>query len=68
MPLELIIFAQAITILIAPIIAIALLLVAKDAELMGSLKNSRWQTGLAVLGIGVLLFQAITHFRMQFLS
>jgi len=68
LPLELIIFAQAITILIAPVIAIALLLVAKDSELMGTLKNSRWQTGLAVLGIGVLLFLAITHFRMQFLS
>ncbi|MEM9676034.1 MAG: Nramp family divalent metal transporter, partial [Bacteroidota bacterium] len=68
LPLELIIFAQAITILIAPIIAIALLLVAKDAELMGSLKNSRWQTLVAFLCIGVLFFLAITHFRMQFIS
>lgn len=68
LPLELIIFAQAITILIAPIIAIALLLVAKDRTMMGSLKNRSWQTGVAILGIGVLLFLAITHFRMQFLS
>lgn len=66
LPLELIIFAQAITVLVAPLIAGALLLLASDRAVMGSLRNNRWQTGFGLLGIGVLLFLAFTHLRSQF--
>ncbi len=67
LPLELIVFAQAITIIIAPLVGIALLVIANDKEIMGAAKNNRWKNIGAIIGLLILLFLAITHINLQFL-
>ena len=56
LPLELIVFAQAITVLIAPIIGIALLLIANDNKIMGVMKNGTSKNITNGLGLLLLLF------------
>lgn len=63
LPLELIIFAQAITIIIAPLIGIALFSVANDRKIMGTHKNNIWQNIFGMLGILLLIFLAAVHLR-----
>lgn len=63
LPLELIVFAQAITIVIAPLVGMALLVVANDGSVMGSYKNSRWKNIGGLLGILLLLLLSIIHLR-----
>lgn len=60
-PLQLIIFAQAFTILVAPLVAIVLLLVANDKTRMQELANTNLQNTLAGLGLLLLLFLAGNH-------
>lgn len=64
LPLELIIFAQAITIIIAPLIGIALFLIANDHRTMGHQKNNIWQNIAGILGLLLLTFLAVTHLRL----
>lgn len=68
LPLELIVFAQAITILIAPLVGIALFLIANDKDIMGEARNTVWKNIAAGLGLLVLIFLAITHLRLQFFN
>jgi Mn2+/Fe2+ NRAMP family transporter len=68
LPLELIIFAQAITIVIAPLVGIALFLIANDKAIMGNLRNTLWKNVGAVAGLILLIFLAITHLRLQFFN
>ena len=68
LPLELIVFAQAITILIAPLVGIALFLVANDKAIMGSARNNLWKNIGGGLGLLLLIFLAITHIRLQFFN
>lgn len=63
LPLELIVFAQAITIVIAPLIGIALLVIANDKSVMGEWRNSRWKNIVGVLGLLLLIFLAFNHLR-----
>ncbi|WP_025764512.1 Nramp family divalent metal transporter [Dyadobacter tibetensis] len=66
LPLQLIVFAQSITIFIVPVIGISMYLIANDAKLMGHLKNTTRAKILAGLGlaliIGLALVNAITLF------
>ncbi|WP_231889949.1 Nramp family divalent metal transporter [Bacillus sp. SJS] len=57
-PLEMIIFAQAITIVVVPFIGFALLMVANDAAIMGKFKNKAIHNVLAVIGLIILLLLA----------
>ncbi|WP_247236560.1 Nramp family divalent metal transporter [Telluribacter sp. SYSU D00476] len=66
LPLELIVFAQSITILIVPFIGVAILAVANDRVRMGLLKNSPLQNVLGVLGLLILLGLAIANARTLF--
>lgn len=50
-PIELIIVAQALTVLVAPFLGIILFLLTQRRDVMGDLKNNRWQTGFALLGL-----------------
>jgi manganese transport protein len=68
LPLELIIFAQAITIVIAPLVGIALFLIANDTSIMGTSRNNLWKNIGAVAGLLLLIFLAITHIRLQFFN
>jgi manganese transport protein len=58
-PIQLIITAQALTILVVPFVGLVMLLLANDKLRMGSLANSRWQNVLGVLGWLALLAIAI---------
>ena len=67
-PVNLIVFAQAITIFIVPFIAICILVVANDKKIMGTLKNKMTSNILGVLGLLVLLYLAFNNFNNIFLS
>lgn len=66
LPLELIIFAQGITITISPIVGLALYLIANDKSIMGKFKNSRKQNIASALGLMLLAFLAINYIRLLF--
>ncbi|QBQ40974.1 Nramp family divalent metal transporter [Sphingobacterium psychroaquaticum] len=58
LPLELIVFAQSITIFLVPFIGIIMLLIANDKEIMGDFKNKTLTNIWAVLGLMVLVVLA----------
>ncbi|MDN4071696.1 Nramp family divalent metal transporter [Fictibacillus terranigra] len=60
-PIALIIFAQAITIVIVPFIAIAILSVANDEKTMGPLKNTLLKNVIGFAGLIVLILLAINN-------
>jgi len=62
-PLNLIIFAQAITIIVVPFIAVALLVVANDKNVMGDLKNKLLSKALGLVGLLVLIFLAFNNVK-----
>ncbi|GKW50548.1 Nramp family divalent metal transporter [Halomonas sp. NCCP-2165] len=50
-PIELIIIAQALTVLVAPFLGIILFLLTRRRDVMGDLKNGPWQTLFALVGL-----------------
>ncbi|WFF41718.1 divalent metal cation transporter [Salinicola endophyticus] len=54
-PIELIIVAQALTVLVAPFLGIILFLLTRREDVMGDLKNGPWQTLFALLGLVAIL-------------
>jgi len=58
LPLQLIVFAQALTIIIAPAAAIFILLIANDKAVMGEAISTRSQNIIPLIGLGILLFLA----------
>ena len=67
-PLNLIIFAQAITIIVVPFIAIAILVVANDKKIMGELKNKYLSNILGIIGLLVLIYLAFNNVKNIFFS
>ncbi|WP_427138271.1 Nramp family divalent metal transporter [Psychrobacillus psychrodurans] len=67
-PLNLIVFAQAITIFVVPFIAIAILVVANDKNIMGELKNKLLSNVLGVIGLIVLIYLAFNNIKNIFFS
>ena len=67
LPLELIVFAQAITVIIAPLVGVALLVLANDASRMGSLRNTKWKNIGGVAGLLLLLFLSACQIYLQFI-
>ncbi len=65
LPLELIVFAQAITIIIAPLVGIALLVLANDVSRMGLLRNTTWKNVGGVVGLLLLLFLSASQVYLQ---
>lgn len=59
-PVQLIIFAQALTVLVAPFLGFLLLTLSNNRRLMGDLKNSWWQNALGVLGFLAILALSAT--------
>ena len=59
LPLQLIIFAQGITIMIVPLSAIIILLFANSKNMPTALKNKKYLNSVGVLGIAVLLLMSI---------
>ena len=62
LPLELIVFAQSITIFLVPFIGIILFLIANDKEIMGNLRNKPLTKLWAILGLVLLVTLAISNF------
>ncbi|MGO2861538.1 MAG: Nramp family divalent metal transporter [Brevibacterium sp.] len=50
-PVELIVLAQALTVLVAPVLAFLIVIMANDRNLMGSLRNTWWQNTFGVIGV-----------------
>jgi len=67
-PVNVIVFAQAITIVVVPFIAIALLVVANDKEIMGELKNTTTKNVIAIIGLIVLILLAFNNVKNIFFS
>lgn len=67
-PINLIIFAQAITIVVVPFIAVAILFIANDKKIMGPLKNTLWKNIVGVLGLLVLIYLAFNNVKNIFFS
>ena len=65
LPLELIIFAQGITIMIVPVTAIIILLFANSAKAPEELRNNRYLNTIGVAGILILLIMSV--FSIQFI-
>lgn len=67
LPIELIIFAQAVTLFIAPLIGVSLFALANNRRLMQDKRNNRVQNLLGALGIGLLILLSVQSFKVIFL-
>ncbi|AEL27074.1 Nramp family divalent metal transporter [Cyclobacterium marinum] len=61
LPLELIVFAQGITIFAVPFIGLGLFLIGNDTNIMGSLKNNTFTNIIGVIGLLVLFTLALSN-------
>jgi manganese transport protein len=66
LPINLMIFAQSITILVVPFIGIAMYLIANDGNVMGNLKNTRGVQIFGGLGLLVLIGLALKNIQTLF--
>ena len=66
LPIQLMIFAQSITILVVPFIGVALYLIANDRAVMGELRNSPSTRGIGALGLLILIGLAIRNVQTLF--
>ncbi|MDQ2656516.1 MAG: Nramp family divalent metal transporter [Bacteroidota bacterium] len=66
LPIQLMIFAQSITILVVPFIGIALYLLANDRAVMGDLRNSPSTRVVGALGLVILIGLAIRNVQTLF--
>jgi NRAMP (natural resistance-associated macrophage protein)-like metal ion transporter len=67
LPLQLIVFAQGVTIFIVPFVGTGIFILANDKEIMGSLINKMGYNTLGILGLVVLFALAIVNFKNIFL-
>src|SRR5699024_1034047 len=67
LPLELIVFAQGITIFIVPFIGVGIFIIANDKDLMGTLANKKLDNVLGIIGLIVLFGLALGNFNNLFL-
>lgn len=64
-PVQLIITAQAVTVVVAPILGVLLIILANNRKLMGDLRNKWWQNTIAVIGMIAILatcYRLVTSF------
>jgi Mn2+/Fe2+ NRAMP family transporter len=64
-PIQLIIVAQALTVVVAPLLGVLLVILANNRRLMGDLRNRWWQNAIAVLGLVAILatcYKLVTGF------
>lgn len=63
LPLELIVFAQSITIFIVPVIGIAMFTIANDEKIMKSMKNKPLEKIIGVTGLLILILLGLQSIR-----
>ena len=68
LPLELIVFAQSVTIFLVPFIGIAMYAIANNAQIMGPLKNSLPVKIIGGLGLCILIVLACSNVNELFLK
>ena len=68
LPLELIVFAQSVTIFLVPFIGIALYSVSNDEKIMGSYRNSPAVRIIGALGLLILVLLAASNVNELFLK
>ncbi|MFA4869617.1 MAG: Nramp family divalent metal transporter [Pedobacter sp.] len=68
LPLELIVFAQSVTIFLVPFIGIAMYAISNDRKIMGKEVNTWFTKILAALGLLILLFLALSNIKELFLK
>jgi Mn2+/Fe2+ NRAMP family transporter len=64
-PVQLIIIAQALTVVVAPLLGVLLVILANNRGLMGDLRNRWWQNAIAIIGLIAILatcYRLITSF------
>ena len=66
LPLELIVLAQGITIIIAPLVGVALFSLANDKHIMGKFINRKWQNIAGIFGLLLLILLALNNIRLLF--
>ncbi len=66
LPLELIVFAQGITIFAVPFIGLGIYLIGNDEKIMGNLKNGMGSTIIGAIGLLVLLTLAVSNAYVLF--
>lgn len=66
LPLQLIIFAQSITILVVPFIGVAMYAIANDKKIMGSYTNSMFVKVIGALGLMVIIGLALSNVNQLF--
>lgn len=54
-PVQLIIAAQSLTVVVAPLLGVLMLVLGNNRQLMGELRNRWWQNALGALGLAVIL-------------
>ena len=67
LPLELIVFAQGVTIFIVPFIGLGMFLIANNKKIMGDLVNGTTSKVLGFIGLIVLFALAVSNFYRLFL-
>ncbi|MNL25075.1 manganese transport protein MntH [compost metagenome] len=68
LPLELIVFAQSVTIFLVPFIGIAMYAISNDRKIMGTQVNTWFTKILGALGLLILLFLALSNVKELFLK
>ena len=58
-PVQLIVVAQALTVLVAPFLAVLIVMMSNRDDLMGPLKNNRWQLAIGSLGCFAVLSMSV---------
>lgn len=66
LPLQLIVFAQGVTIFVVPMIGLGMFILANDRKIMGSLTNRSFTNVLGIIGLIVLFGLAIGNFIKLF--
>jgi len=66
LPLELIVFAQRVTIFVVPAIGLAIYAISNDKAIMGDLVNGLWSRIMGLLGLLLVFALAIINFRQLF--
>lgn len=66
-PVELIVLAQALTILVAPVLAALIIIMANRRSLMGEMRNTWWQNTFGILGLVAVLALSV-RLLMSFIA
>ncbi|MDN5211777.1 Nramp family divalent metal transporter [Fulvivirgaceae bacterium BMA12] len=68
LPLQFIVFAQGITIIVVPVMAAMIFLIANNTNVMGPLRNRPFTNLIALLGLAILVVLAVTNIKLVFLN